>query len=374
MKKAVVVGAGILGLSTAFHLWRKGYHVVLVDRYRRPVGASIRNFGMVWPIGQARGPMYDRALRTKELWAELSKDAGFWMRETGSLHVATTLAEAELLGQMAVTFKEDRGYRLVSKREATSLSPMTQTKNFVSAMYSPNEALIDSPLALEALANFLAAQPEISFIPNAVVHEVRHPDVITSKGTFSADLIWLSTGMDHDAVQLLAPTDRPFVRVKLQMLRFQPADANFDMRLPLCGGTSLVHYASFQEFREASEDVRRELNEMDPKILAWGIHAMVSQNGRGHFVVGDTHEYDDTPDPFNYDDQNKLVLNYLQRFVRFPRMELQATWNGWYTKRTDGGTEWFEVVEPGVYYVNGIGGMGMTLGMGWTEELVRAHA
>jgi len=67
MKKAVVVGAGILGLSTAFHLWRKGYHVVLVDRYRRPVGASIRNFGMVWPIGQARGLMYDRALRTKEL-------------------------------------------------------------------------------------------------------------------------------------------------------------------------------------------------------------------------------------------------------------------------------------------------------------------
>jgi FAD dependent oxidoreductase TIGR03364 len=374
MKKAVVVGAGILGLSTALHLWRKGYHVVIVDRYRRPVGASIRNFGMVWPIGQARGAMYDRALRTKELWTELSEHAGFWMRETGSLHVATTLAEAELLGQMAAMFKDDRGYQLVSKREASSLSPMVQTKNYVSAMYSPNEALIDSPLALEALANFLAAQPEISFVPNAVVHEVRHPDVITSKGTFSADLIWLSTGMDHDAVRLLAPADRPFVRVKLQMLRFQPADPSFDMRLPLCGGTSLVHYASFQEFREASEAVRRELNEMDPNILTWGIHAMVSQNGRSHLVVGDTHEYDDTPDPFNYDDQNQRVLSYLQRFVRFPRMQLHATWNGWYTKRTDGGTEWFEVVEPGVFYVNGIGGMGMTLGMGWTEELVTAHA
>ena len=39
--------------------------------------------------------MYDRALRTKELWAELSKDAGFWMRETG-----TALPAAQASGPM----------------------------------------------------------------------------------------------------------------------------------------------------------------------------------------------------------------------------------------------------------------------------------
>lgn len=374
MKKAVVVGAGILGLSTTYHLWRKGYHVVLIDRYHRPVGASIRNFGMVWPIGQASGPMYERALRTKSHWQDLSTAAGFWLRNTGSLHIATTLAEAELLGQMTQRFQSDRGYQLVTKKEATALSPMVQPKHFVSAMYSPNEALIDSPLALESLANYLAAQAEITFVRGAAVHEVRHPDVVTSKGTYSGDLIWVATGMDFDAVRLPAPTDRPFVRVKLQMLRFQPTNPDFDLKVPLCGGTSLVHYASFQEFREASETVKMELNEFDPRILQWGIHAMVSQNGRGHFVVGDTHEYDNTPDPFSLEDQNKLVMSYLQRFVKFPKMNLQATWNGWYTKRTDGGTEWFEEIESGVYYINGIGGMGMTLGLGWTDELVEGIA
>jgi glycine/D-amino acid oxidase-like deaminating enzyme len=146
------------------------------------------------------------------------------------------------------------------------------------------------------------------------------------------------------------------------------------MKVPLCGGTSLIHYASFQAFKEASNAVKEELKARDPRILQWGIHAMVSQNGRGQLVVGDTHEYDNSPDPFALEEQNALVLNYLKQFIKFPKMELQATWNGWYTKRTDGGTEWFEQIEPGVFYVNGIGGVGMTLGLGWLDELVENHA
>jgi len=374
MKKAIVVGSGIIGLSATYHLWRKGYQVVLIDRYHRPVGASIRNFGMIWPVGLTDGPMYERAMRTRSHWKTLSSEAGFWFRESGSLHIATTLAEAELLSQMTKAFGSERGYRLQSKREAERISPMVQTKDFVSAMYSPNEALIDSPMALDALSKFLEEQDAITFVRGAAVHEVRHPEVLTSKGTFAADHIWVATGMDFDAVRLQAPTDRPFVRVKLQMLRFQPSNHEFDMKVPLCGGTSLIHYASFQAFKEASNAVKEELKARDPRILQWGIHAMVSQNGRGQLVVGDTHEYDNSPDPFALEEQNALVLNYLKQFIKFPKMELQATWNGWYTKRTDGGTEWFEQIEPGVFYVNGIGGVGMTLGLGWLDELVENHA
>jgi len=72
MKKAIVVGSGIIGLSATYHLWRKGYQVVLIDRYHRPVGASIRNFGMIWPVGLTDGPMYERAMRTRSHWKTLS--------------------------------------------------------------------------------------------------------------------------------------------------------------------------------------------------------------------------------------------------------------------------------------------------------------
>jgi len=53
-KKAIVVGAGIVGLAVTRALVIKGYQVEVFDRSAFAVGASIRNFGMIWPIGHNR--------------------------------------------------------------------------------------------------------------------------------------------------------------------------------------------------------------------------------------------------------------------------------------------------------------------------------
>ena len=50
--------------------------------------------------------------------------------------------------------------------------------------------------------------------------------------------------------------------------------------------------------------------------------------------------------------------------------ELQQSWNGVYPKMTNGDTELFLKIEPGVYIINGIGGNGMTLSFGFAEEAV----
>jgi glycine/D-amino acid oxidase-like deaminating enzyme len=46
------------------------------------------------------------------------------------------------------------------------------------------------------------------------------------------------------------------------------------------------------------------------------------------------------------------------------------TWNGVYAKRTDGETDLIISPEAGVYIITGLGGAGMTLSFGLTEELV----
>jgi len=50
-----VIGGGILELAHAHVLARNGKHAVVFERNARASGTSIRNFGMIWPIGQFKG-------------------------------------------------------------------------------------------------------------------------------------------------------------------------------------------------------------------------------------------------------------------------------------------------------------------------------
>src|SRR5919201_4720332 len=96
-----VVGAGILGLAHAYHLARRGRRVAVFERGPRAQGASVRNFGMIWPIGQAPGRMHRLALRSRDHWLDVLRAADLWHAQTGSLHLAYRDDEAAVLREFA---------------------------------------------------------------------------------------------------------------------------------------------------------------------------------------------------------------------------------------------------------------------------------
>src|SRR6201996_1145228 len=104
-RSAIVIGAGIVGLATARALALQGFSVKVFERNDRAVGASIRNFGMVWPIGQPAGKMYERAIRSRDIWKETASRAGFWHEPVGSLHLAYHPDEWNVLKELHETFR-----------------------------------------------------------------------------------------------------------------------------------------------------------------------------------------------------------------------------------------------------------------------------
>ena len=93
-----VVGAGIIGLSTALELARRGRRVVVVERWMIGAEASSRNAGGVRQQGRAwqEIPLAKLAV---SLWQNLDetlrRPTGY--RQCGHVYVAETTDEMELL-------------------------------------------------------------------------------------------------------------------------------------------------------------------------------------------------------------------------------------------------------------------------------------
>src|ERR1044071_1133742 len=96
-----ISGGGIVGLAHALAALKKGLRVVLFEREQFAIGASVRNFGLIWPVGQEPGAGLSRALRSRVIWNELSEEAGIWVKPNGSLHLAYHDDEWDVLNEFA---------------------------------------------------------------------------------------------------------------------------------------------------------------------------------------------------------------------------------------------------------------------------------
>lgn len=366
----VVVGAGIVGLAVAWACLRKGMKVTLLERTLRANGASVRNFGMVWPVGQPAGKLLNRALCSRGLWLQASEEAGFWINRNGSLHLAYHETEWQVLNEFYDS-NHHNGYdlRLLTPQEVKNLSPYVKISGLMGGLFSSTECVVYAREAIRAIPEWLRLKYGLEAHFGMPVLQVSDNEVVTSSGKWRAQKIFICTGVDFETLYPEIFRQQPITCCKLQMMRAVSGE-----RMPqgpsLCAGLTLRHYASFAQCPSV-EKVSEFYDQLNPYYRQYGIHVLVSQNQYGEFILGDSHQYAWHHDPFNHETINNYIINYLNTFFETADLQIVERWNGYYAKMENGATEIVLQPEPNVYIVNGLGGAGMTLSFGLAEELTQ---
>lgn len=353
-----VVGAGIVGLAHAHEARRRGLSVIVIERHDRAVGASVRNFGHVAVGALADGEALECGLRARERWLELGGRAGIGVREVGSLVVARAADELELLEGAAAN--PTRGARMLTPAQAGDLAPIP-TGELAGAMHAQLDLRVDPRAAVAGLARLLESEARIEW--GAAVHEIEPGAVHADRLTVRAPMIVVCPGPDFGA---LAPELRLGLEelrlCGLQMLR-AAAPQGRRYAPALLTGLSLIRYPAFARQPGAAQ-LRERLEDESPELLEAGIHLIVTQLPDGDLIVGDTHDYAATPEPFLHERRYELLLAQARRLLGVETLVVRERWQGIYPSILGRGNFLVTSPMPGVRVVEVISGLGMTLSFG----------
>jgi FAD dependent oxidoreductase TIGR03364 len=366
--KVAVIGGGILGLAHAYAAARRGHSVVLCERGRAATGASIRNFGMIWPIGQPSGEMHRMALRSREIWLEVLQAARLPYLPTGSLHVAYHDDEVEVLKEFA-DIAPRSGYECEWLDAAGVLerSIAVQPQGLKGGLWSATELTVDPRLVVARLPEYLTELGVAVHFGNAVTH-IELPWIETGAGSHEADVAIVCSGDDFETLFPDIFRASGLTRCKLQMMRTAPQHVGWALGPALAAGLTLRFYKAFQmcsTLRKLKERVARE----KPEYEKYLIHVLVSQTADGAITLGDSHEYDECVDIFDKPEIDELILREAQTFLRLPNFRVAERWHGVYSTHPE--KPFFEA-EPAerVHIVTAPGGSGMTLSFGLAERTI----
>lgn len=361
----IVIGAGIVGLAHAWMAARRGLSVKVLERTSAAQGATVRNFGMVWPIGQPAGPAYETALRSRELWLELAQMGALQVESCGSLHLAHQSDELELLTEFQGQHTHQAS--LISAERVVQKCPFVNPQGLLGGMLSPTELRVDPRTAAASIAKWLVTSQGVQIQFDTPVVRASDNTVSSSSGeTWTADRIVVCSGSDLQSLHPNVFTNSGLRHCKLQMLSTRIAASPVTNRPHLASGLTLRHYTSFESCQSLAALKQRVASET-PELDRFGIHVMASAFANGRLILGDSHEYGNDIAPFDNSEIDELMLRELKKILHLENWRIVERWSGIYCKHP---TEaWFvDELAGGVHITVGPGGAGMTMAFGLADR------
>lgn len=150
----IVVGGGIVGLSTAYSLAERGANVTLYEAGSLGNGSTARAAGGI-RSQFSTAVNVELSLASKQVWndfeANFDVDIGF--RKTGYLFLARSKARADQFREN-VEMQQNLGAKseYITPENATEHCPGLDPEPFVAATYNPDDGIADPNLAVQGYA------------------------------------------------------------------------------------------------------------------------------------------------------------------------------------------------------------------------------
>lgn len=361
-----VVGAGILGLAHAYVAAKQGKRVIVIDRDAQANGASVRNFGFVTITGQSAGDCWNMAMRTRDIWNEIVEPANIEVLQRGML-LAAHLPESEAVIDAFLKTEPGRQCRRITTAEASAHVPCLRTDRLACVLYSPHEVRIESRTAVALLARLLAERHDVTFLRGESVLAVEPPRIVTARKTVEAEAVVVCPGDDFSGLFSERLAAYGLTRCKLQMLRVMP-EKPVRLTTTVLSDLSLGRSAGYAQLPEMAALSARLDTDMTTHREN-GIHLIVAQSADGSLVVGDSHDYAPTPDPFATAAVDDLILSELDRVLELPGRMVRERWTGTYASAS-GGWRLTDAPSDAVRLVVVTSGCGASTCFGIAEETI----
>jgi sarcosine oxidase, subunit beta len=234
----VIIGGGVMGLSTAYHLARAGVtEVVLVEQGEFGSGSTCRAAGGV------RAQFSDavnielglRSLRVFETFRD-TFDQEIDLHQVGYLFLLDT-AEQVAAFEKSVALQNEIGVpsRMLEVADAKALSPLISTGGLLAAAYSPTDGHC-TPESVVAGYAAAARRAGARLVRDTAVTAIGSSggaitEVVTARGVISTDTVICTAGAWSRQLGAMVGVDLPVDPLRRQILTTEPVPG-LDPRTP----------------------------------------------------------------------------------------------------------------------------------------------
>jgi len=215
--RVVIIGGGIIGCSTAYHLAKLGWKdIVLLERAQLTAGTTWHAAGLIEAGGFFDATSVEMTRYTLELYSQLEKETGqsTGYKKVGMITLASTPDRLEELRRIS-TFDREFGVPMeeLSPKQVKEIWPLAYTDDILAGFYSPNDGRINPIDVTMALAKGARMGGVKIFEETAVTgitkEDQRVTGVVTDKGEIQAEYVVNCAGMWAREVGKMAGVNIP---------------------------------------------------------------------------------------------------------------------------------------------------------------------